>query len=132
MCTEVRHKGVEPIFSATPPLETLRVLLSVACQEDVFSSGGPFLISIADVSRAHFYADAVRDVYVRLPDEDPKAKQPVCVWETAKDDVRIFGRRPTMGRALRSSFGDWRIFSRRGISESFLTQGPGDLHSSAW
>ena len=39
----------------------------------------PFLISIADVSRAPFYADAVRDVYVRLPDEDPKAKQPgVC------------------------------------------------------
>ena len=36
LCTEVRHKGVEPIFSATPPLETLRVLLSVACQEDVF------------------------------------------------------------------------------------------------
>ena len=34
--TEVRHKGVEPIFSATPPLETLRVLLCVAYQEDVF------------------------------------------------------------------------------------------------
>ena len=31
VCTEVRHKGVEPIFSATPPLETLRVLLGVAC-----------------------------------------------------------------------------------------------------
>ena len=31
------------------------------------------------MSRAHFYADAVRDVYVRLPDEDPKAQQPdVC------------------------------------------------------
>ena len=31
------------------------------------------------MSRAHFYADAVRDVYVRLPDEDPKAKLPaVC------------------------------------------------------
>ena len=31
------------------------------------------------MSRAHFYADAVRDVYVRLPDDDPKAKQPgVC------------------------------------------------------
>ena len=79
VCTEVRHKGVEPIFSATPPLETLRVLLCVACQEDVFRVEDPFLISIADVSRAHFYADAVRDVYVRLPDEDPKAKQPgVC------------------------------------------------------
>ena len=32
--SEVRQKGVEPIFS-TPPLETLRVLLGVACLEDV-------------------------------------------------------------------------------------------------
>ena len=66
-------------FSATPPLETLRILLSVACQENVFRVEDPFLISIADVSRAHFYADSVRDVYVRLPDEDPKPTQPgVC------------------------------------------------------
>ena len=36
VCTEARNKGVEPIFSATPPLETLRVLLCVVCQEDVF------------------------------------------------------------------------------------------------
>ena len=79
VCTEVRHKGVEPIFSATPPLETLRVLLCVAYQEYVFRVEDPFLISTADVSRANFYADAVRDVYVRLPDEDPKATQPgVC------------------------------------------------------
>ena len=49
VCTEVRHKGVEPIFSATPPLETLRVLLCVACQEGVFRVEDPFLISIADV-----------------------------------------------------------------------------------
>ena len=79
VCTEVRHKEVEPIFSATPPPETLPVLLCIACQEDVFRVEDPLLISIADVSRAHFYADAVSDVYVRLPDEDPKAKQPgVC------------------------------------------------------
>ena len=79
MCTEVCQKKVEPIFSATPPLETLRVLLGVACQEDVLSVEAHFLISTADVSRAHSYADAVRDVHVRLPDEDPKAKQPgVC------------------------------------------------------
>ena len=77
--TEVRHKAVESNFSATTPLETLRVLISVACQEDVFRVEDPFLITTADVSRAHFYADADRDVYVRLPDEDPKAKQPgVC------------------------------------------------------
>ena len=72
---EVRHKGVEPIFSVTQPLEAQRVLLCVACQEVVFRVEDPFLISIADVSRAHFYADAVRDVHVRLPNEDPQAKE---------------------------------------------------------
>ena len=75
----MRNKGVEPIFSTTPPLENLRVLISVACQEDVFRVEDPLLISVADLSRARFNADAVRDIYVRLPDEDPKAKQPgVC------------------------------------------------------
>ena len=79
VCTEVRHEGVEVIFLATPPLETLRDLISIACQEDVFRVEDPFLITTANVSRVHFFADAVRDVYVRLPDEEPKAKQPgVC------------------------------------------------------
>ena len=53
-----------------------RSRLVCTCQEDVFKVEDPFLITNADVSRAHFYADAVRDVYVRLPDEDPEAKQP--------------------------------------------------------
>ena len=69
-------KGVEPNFSATPPLETLRVPLCVACQEDVFRVEDPFLISIADVSRAHFYADAVRVVYVR---RTPRQNSQACV-----------------------------------------------------
>ena len=43
VCTDVRHKGVEPIFSVTPPLETLLVLLCVACQEHVFRVEVPFL-----------------------------------------------------------------------------------------
>ena len=38
-----------------------------------------------------------RDVYVGLPDEDPKAKQPGVCGETAKDDVRIFGHKPNDG-----------------------------------
>ena len=65
VCTEVRHEGVEPIFSATFLLETLRILLIVACHEDVFWVEDALLISIADVSRAHFYADA--DCQTRTP-----------------------------------------------------------------
>ena len=40
--SKVRHKRVEQIFSAAPPLETLPVLLCVACQEDVFHVEDPF------------------------------------------------------------------------------------------
>ena len=55
VCTEVRHKGVEPIFSATPLLEALRVLLFALRVGKAFSaSKTPFLISITDLSRAHF------------------------------------------------------------------------------
>ena len=109
VCTKVRHKGVEPIFSETPPLETLRVRLCVACQEDVFRVEDTFLISIADVSPAHFYADAVRDACIRLQDEDPKAKQPGVCGRLRKDNARISECSPTVGRASRSSFGDWKI-----------------------
>ena len=58
VCTEVHHKGVEQVF-----------------QEDVPQVADPLLISIADVCRAHFNADAVRNVYVRLPEEDSKSKE---------------------------------------------------------
>ena len=79
LCTEVRHRGVEPIFSATFLLESLRVLLGVACREDVFHVEGPFLIFTADVSRAPFYADAVRDVYVPIARRRPRGEAARCV-----------------------------------------------------
>ena len=91
VCSEVSHTGVEQIFSATPPLEALRVLLCVACQEDVYRVEDPFLISIADVSRAHFYADAEHDVNVRLPNEDPTRTQ----WEISQLYVKNYERRCT-------------------------------------
>ena len=43
--------------------------------------------------------DAVRDVYVRLLDEDPKTKQPGACGKTAKDNVPIPGCSPTVERA---------------------------------
>ena len=45
----------------------LREFLCVACQEDVFRVENPFLISTADVSRAHFCAVSERDENVHLP-----------------------------------------------------------------
>ena len=106
VCTEVRQNGIEPIFSATPPLETLRILLSVACQEDVFRAEDPFLISIADVSRAHFYADAVRDVCVRLPDEDPRQSSDAYV-ENCDRRCMVLWMLPDVGENIMLRF--WRL-----------------------
>ena len=70
MFTEVRHKGSNQSSPGTPLL-----LLGVACQEDVFRTEDPFMIATAYVHRAHCYADAVRDVYVQLLDEDRKSME---------------------------------------------------------
>ena len=52
------------LYAATPPSECLRMILSkLASQKDA-------RLLYADVSRAYFYAKAVRPVYVRLPSED--------------------------------------------------------------
>ena len=74
MCTEVCHKGIEPILS---------------CQEDVFRIEDPHLSTSTDVHRAHFHADEVRDVCVRLPDEHPRRRgggfpevASPCHWQT--------------------------------------------------
>ena len=73
VCTEVRRKGTEAVFSATPPLETLRAIVAKAASTD--KGADPIKLSLVDVSRAHFYADAVRDVFIKLPAEDPKASE---------------------------------------------------------
>ena len=72
VCTEVRRKGVEAIFAATPPLEALRALMVYLSQEDPSQSADPLCLTLADVSRAHFYATAEREVYIQLPSEDPR------------------------------------------------------------
>ena len=51
-------------YSATPPGETLRIMLSK------LASDRKSKLMYADVSRAYFYAPAVRAVYVQLPAED--------------------------------------------------------------
>ena len=51
-------------FAATPPSECLKIMLHK------LASNKKYKLSYADVSRAYFYAPAVRPVYVKLPDED--------------------------------------------------------------
>ena len=54
------------LYAATPPSECLRLLLSRMASGRQAGIG----LVYADVSRAYFYAKAVRPVFVKLPDED--------------------------------------------------------------
>ena len=71
-----------------------------------FSSEGPFL----DLHRRCDSSPLLHRSGPRrlrpITRQRPQGKAARCVWETVKDDVRIFGRSPTMERALRSSFGN--------------------------
>ena len=116
VCTEERLERVEPIFSATPPLEALRVLLCVACQEDFSRVEDRFFISTADVSRAHFYADAVCDVYVRLANEDPKAKEPVACGKLRNTMYGSLDAAQRWREHYAPGLGGGRISPRRGFS----------------
>ena len=61
------------MFAATPPLEAIEMLLSLAVTEGVGytrnNESAGMKLEFIDVKRAYFHAPAKRDVYVRLPNE---------------------------------------------------------------
>lgn len=61
---EVRHSGIEAIFAATPPLESIRFLLSLQR-----STTEKLKVMFIDIRRAHWTAAIQRKVFVRLPQE---------------------------------------------------------------
>ena len=56
------------LFAATPPSEYLKLMLSRLAWK-----GRDYKLPHAEVSRAFFYAWAIRPVYVKLPAEDQEA-----------------------------------------------------------
>ena len=74
---EVRSKGEEgralptaQLFSAMPPLEAVKILGAMLIQDEVSKRGKRLEMRFWDISRAHFYGEAQRDIYVELPDEE--------------------------------------------------------------
>ena len=65
---EINTHKREDLFAATPPLEALKVILSMTA-----SANKGEVIMVNDISRAFFHARVERDVYIQLPDEDRKA-----------------------------------------------------------
>ena len=113
VCTEVRPKGTEAIFSATPPLESLRILMSFLSQP-VDDPSDPYCMTLADVSRAHFYARAEREVYIQLPPEDPRS-----------------GDRDTCGRLLKTMYGTLDAADRWSEHYSAVLQSNGFIQCTA-
>ena len=62
---EINTHKREDLFAASPPLDALKTLISMAA-----SSNKCEIVMINDVSRVSFHATATRNVYVQLPDED--------------------------------------------------------------
>ena len=77
VCREVkRARDAEYIpeyasFSAMPPLESLKLLFSLMTTLKVSKKNRkPLKLRLIDISRAHFYGRAQREVYVTLPEGD--------------------------------------------------------------
>ena len=67
---EVRQSNVEAIFAATPPLESVRMLLSMQRSGfEVDHEGRVRKVMFIDIRRAHWAARIFREVYVALPTE---------------------------------------------------------------
>ena len=67
----------DDIFAATPPLESLRFILSLCASNQHHGRGGDYIVMSNDVKRAYFYAPASRPIYIVIPAED---------WEDGDED----------------------------------------------
>ena len=81
------YEKLEPsdVFSAMPPVESLKALVSHVMTERVDKRGRILVLAVFDVSRAHFYGVCERDVCVEPPAEFTPS------WscgEPQQDDVR--------------------------------------------
>ena len=65
-----RALPASPLFSAMPPLEAVKVLVSIMMSVILSNKGKPLKLRHYDISRAHFQGTAQRLTYIRLPAED--------------------------------------------------------------
>jgi hypothetical protein len=81
VCQEVKTYQSDEFFAATPPLETLRMVLSMAADD------ARMQVTLVDISRAYFNAFIAREVFVELPREAGYGKEVVgrlvkCMYGT--------------------------------------------------
>lgn len=66
------------VFAATPPTESLRFLCSLMMSCEEVRREEKLVMGFFDISRAHFHSPCLRDVFIRLPDEDPEKMEGLC------------------------------------------------------
>ena len=74
-------------FAATPPLEAVKMVISRAADK----SGKNKCLMHNDVSRAYFRAEAVRDVFVEIVEEDAEEGEEVEEHELADGTTVLKG-----------------------------------------
>ena len=68
---EIKRDRRGDLFAATPPLESLKLILSrCASRQYARDPAANYRIMYNDVKRAYFHAPAKRPVYIKIPDED--------------------------------------------------------------
>ena len=58
------------LFSSMPPLELLKIFVSVFTSRVKSKNGGSYKLRHYDISRAHFMGKAQRTVYIELPESE--------------------------------------------------------------
>ena len=75
---ELKKDRRDDLFAATPPLESLRMILSIcASNQREYQRERNFIVMSNDIKRAYFYAPATRPIFIKIPNED---------WEDGDDD----------------------------------------------
>ena len=67
--SEYEKREPSDVFSAMPPVESLKALVCHVMTERVGKRGRILVLAVFDVSRAYFHGVCERDVYVEPPAE---------------------------------------------------------------
>ena len=82
---EINTHKRDDLFAGTPPLDTLKITISMTA-----SNNNGDILMINDVSRAFFHAKARRDVYVQIAEED---REPGDEGRCGKLNFSMYGTR---------------------------------------
>ena len=85
---EVKYDKRLDLFSATPPLETLKFLCSMCARGQ--TGPEPYRLAIIDIKRAYFNAPARRPIFIEIPREDWEPGEEGCVGQL---QLSLYGTR---------------------------------------